>query len=287
MLVRSLILPDTAALPLQQHPDFALALRGMGRDAQIVPLDRVGQALVIRRRIWPGVTTSLASRGPVWLHDTSNAAQIAALREARLHIINADGTSAQVLRQAGYRQIMAPAHVAELDISGQAADRRGRCSAKWRSCLRRVQEAPLRIRQRPFEPDRDSWLYDKDRAQQIAKRFCALPHDLTRAFVAAQPERAIMVTAQQSGHNIAAMLFLRHGPVATYHIGWTNAAGRAAAAHHQMLMQAADRFAADGATRLDLGAVDKHASPGLARFKIGAGATVRPLGGTWIRIPGL
>jgi hypothetical protein len=38
---------------------------------------------------------------------------------------------------------------------------------------------------------------------------------------------------------------------------------------------------------LDLGTVDTENAPGLARFKIGSGAQIRSLGGTWLRIPGL
>ena len=36
-----------------------------------------------------------------------------------------------------------------------------------------------------------------------------------------------------------------------------------------------------GVTRVDLGQVDTDTQPGLARFKLGAGADCRSLGGTW------
>ncbi|GIT85375.1 hypothetical protein ROBYS_03910 [Roseobacter sp. OBYS 0001] len=83
------------------------------------------------------------------------------------------------------------------------------------------------------------------------------------------------------------MLFLEHGPVATYHLGWTSSAGRGANAHYALLMHAADYFAERSITRLDIGTVDTENTPGLARFKIGSGAQVRALGGTWIRMPGM
>ena len=53
-----------------------------------------------------------------------------------------------------------------------------------------------------------------------------------------------------------------------------------------LLMEAARRLAATGVTELDLGTIDTDASPGLARFKLGSGATVQRLGGTWLRLPG-
>jgi hypothetical protein len=52
-------------------------------------------------------------------------------------------------------------------------------------------------------------------------------------------------------------------------------------------MMAADDLAARGHVRLDLGTVDTEAAPGLARFKLAVGATVHPLGGSWLGLPGL
>jgi lipid II:glycine glycyltransferase (peptidoglycan interpeptide bridge formation enzyme) len=84
---------------------------------------------------------------------------------------------------------------------------------------------------------------------------------------------------------LAAMLFLRHDPVVTYHLGWTGIQGRKWGLHHRLLMAAANHFAHAGLSRMDLGTVDTEQSAGLARFKIGSGALVRPLGGTWLRLP--
>ena len=80
------------------------------------------------------------------------------------------------------------------------------------------------------------------------------------------------------------MLMQMHPPVATYHIGWTNAHGRSLMAHHLLLWHAANDMANHGVTRLDLGTVDTQTAPGLARFKIGSGANIRPLGPTMIRL---
>jgi hypothetical protein len=41
-----------------------------------------------------------------------------------------------------------------------------------------------------------------------------------------------------------------------------------------------------GTQVLDLGSVDTVSAPGLARFKLGAGAQVKSLGGTWLHLPG-
>ena len=69
--------------------------------------------------------------------------------------------------------------------------------------------------------------------------------------------------------------------------GHTTAAGRAVSAHTLLLWQAADWLASKGHDRLDLGLINTEDAPGLARFKLGAGACARPLGGTWIWWPPL
>ena len=49
----------------------------------------------------------------------------------------------------------------------------------------------------------------------------------------------------------------------------------------------ARQVAGKGVTKLELGQVDTEKAAGLARFKLGTGATLRPLGGSWIWWPPL
>ena len=72
---------------------------------------------------------------------------------------------------------------------------------------------------------------------------------------------------------------------ASYHVGWSGPEGRAANAHPLLLWSAMQALAAEGINRLDLGDVNTEDAPGLARFKIGAGANVRPLGPTILLPP--
>ena len=102
------------------------------------------------------------------------------------------------------------------------------------------------------------------------------------AFAAANRGQARIFEARHQGATVAALLFLCHGAVATYHIGWSGPEGRARAAHHLLLWRAMIDLAARGITRLDLGMVDTVTAPGLARFKLGSGARCRALGGTWL-----
>lgn len=272
---------NAPCLPLQQHPHFGAALARLGARAEYLPLPGAAPLLRIRRF---GVT--FASRGPVWLDTTDPAMQAGALRAAKITLLNDDATGPMVLRHAGFRQVMTSAHVAELDLTGTATDRIAQMQGKWRNIWRKAGKSPLTVETARFDPVRHGWLLAADLAQQRAKRYRALPHAILHSYAAANPDGVVVLTARAGGEPAAAMLFVLHAPVATYHIGWSGSTGRTHAAHHLLLMKAADRFAKRGFTRLDLGAVDTENAPGLARFKIGCGAGIRPLGGTWLRLPG-
>jgi len=86
---------------------------------------------------------------------------------------------------------------------------------------------------------------------------------------------------------IAAMLFAVHDGFATYLMGATSEAGRAHCAHHLLMAEAARLIRREGVRWIDLGQVDTGANPGLARFKLGTGAQLCPLGGSWLRLPSI
>ena len=55
--------------------------------------------------------------------------------------------------------------------------------------------------------------------------------------------------------------------------------------HRLLLLRAAEALGAEGVRWLDLGSVDSERAPGLARFKLGTGAELRPLGATCLVLP--
>jgi hypothetical protein len=273
-------------LPLQQSPGFAQALTLLGRDAGIEPLQGCGQVLVVRRAVRGLGHMRFASRGPVFSPDFSICDRATALRAARLHLVNAGPGDTEVMRRAGFVQIMSPATAAILRLDADPDAQLDRAFGKWRNAARQGMAAGLRLRQRLLCPSRDGWLLDADLAQQRAKRFRALPHALSLAYAQANAGDALIMTASEGGTPVAAMLFLRHGTMATYQIGWSGPRGRVLRAHHALLIDAARRLAAMGVAQLDLGTLDTQNAPGLARFKLGSGATAQLLGGTWARLPG-
>lgn len=281
-------------LPLQQHPHFMAALALIGRPADVVTLrdgaQRVGQVLMIRRRFLGCATVRLAARGPAWHPDASFPQKVTGLRLLARHglwMIEGEADDDAALRTAGYRRVVTPAHVAELSLAGTAAERRARLDGKWRNALSQALRAGLRLRHTPFRGENDHWLLQREAEQRRRKGYHTLPMAVTVAFARANPGLVRIFTAEEAGEPVAAMLMLRHGPVATYHIGWSGPRGRATSAHHLILMHAADWLAERGHHRLDLGSVDTESAAGLARFKIGTGAAIRTLAGSWLRIPGL
>ncbi|AKO95860.1 MULTISPECIES: GNAT family N-acetyltransferase [Marinovum] len=261
--------------PFQQHPAYGATLTHLGRPPLRIFLGPSGgEVQVLRRRFGPFAKVALVSRADV---SRSDLRRLRAACDCRLFLINAEtpGTA------PGLR-LRTAAHVAELSLDGTAADLRARMAQKWRNRLNRASDAGLRVASVGLPADPGHWLLRVDQAQQVVKRYRGYPPLFTAAFAAANRGQARIFEARHQGAPVAALLFLCHGAVATYHIGWSGPEGRARAAHHLLLWRAMIELAARGITRLDLGMVDTVTAPGLARFKLGSGARCRALGGTWL-----
>ena len=266
-------MPLPLRLPLQQHPKFSAALNRIGVSTAVIDLPDAAPVQVIRR-----FGLNFAARGPIWQSSFHDAGE---LKRSKLRLVNSNGGDAKSLRAAGFKQLMTPAHVAELALD---RDLERHMAPKWRNIWRRAQHSPLKIYNEPFDSAKHQWLLKADLAQQKQKRFRALPHAIIHGYSAIAPYNVSVWTAKSQGDTVAGMFFIRHGKCATYHLGWSNDVGRKHAAHHRMLIAAAQDFANTGVVQLDLGTVDTHSAPGLARFKIGTGANIRPLGGSWLRM---
>lgn len=275
--------PDNGPVPLLQSAAAARAL-GAVRLAVTNHGRPVARALLLRRF---GLGATLL--GPLWQPDADPALRPSALRALRgagLHLAEApDAATASALHAAGFRQIATPAHVALLDLSPDPAARRRALDGAWRNRLVHAEAAGLSLHQRPLCGPTDP-LLTAATAQARRRRYRMLPPRAIAAIAAAAPGSEV-IEAHLSGTPVAAMLFLRHGGAATYHVGHTTPAGRAAEAHRLILWHMTGRLAAAGITLLDLGTIDTETAPGLARFKLGLGARVRQLGGSFIALPGL
>lgn len=248
----------------------------MGRDVCQIEIG-CGQPIVAVRVFGQLLT----SRGPIWDGEPSPSAKTDAFCGTGLRLVNAENMDTDALAAANFRQLATAASVAELDLRGDAALRLAATQGKWRNRWRHAQAAPVTLRQERFDPAAHQWLLDADSSQQRQKRFRGLPHALILALAAQQ---AVDVhVAYLDATPLAAMLFIKHRPVVTYHLGWISTEGRQWGLHHRILINAAAAFANQDYVRMYLGTVDTDNAPGLARFKIGSGARIRSLGGSWLR----
>ena len=73
----------------------------------------------------------------------------------------------------------------------------------------------------------------------------------------------------------------RHGTSATYVIGWNNDVGRRTNANTLLLWQGMLILKNENVSSFDLGGIDTHSLPGIARFKLGMGGEIASLAGTY------
>lgn len=276
--------PSAQPIALQQSMEFARALDVLGVSTERVPVGAgLGTALLQSRYLpWLG-TFGLISRGPIWAGIPDSDALRACLSACRMPIlVNAAAEEARVMRGAGLLQVMTPASVAMLDLTGGDVAMRARMRQKWRNRLVKAERAGIRVQLGPLPDAPDHWLFKAEAAQRRERGYRGLPAELALAFAQATPGSALLVEALLRGQPIAGMIFLRHGAMATYFTGVTTADGREVHAHTRLLAEAASHLARAGCTDLDLGTLDTERAPGLARFKLGSGARAVQLGGTWL-----
>ncbi|QGX98591.1 GNAT family N-acetyltransferase [Roseovarius faecimaris] len=292
---------DTTPLPgrpaLQQHPFYANTLRMLGLDVLRVTArdpDPAAHILAVRRRFGP-FRVAWVPHGPVWSDTVSSEQRVAVLHHLRrvlcpshLQLVAAqDAADQHIMKGIGFRALSLPQSHAWLDLQPDAATRLARQHGKWRNRLRHAQSAKLKIRARPFCPDRDQKLLTLEEAQRRIKGYRALPARFTHAWATSNPDTAQVFEAYEPGGLAAFILVLTHAPTATYHIGWSNETGRALSAHNLLLWEAANWLSASGYCALDLGLIDHKNAPGLTRFKLGTGAEIRTGGATCLALPRL
>ena len=279
-------LMDKAGAPFQQSWTYGAVAAQLGASVNRIEVRADGETIALAQGVerWCLRPLTLITMGPVWMGDVDAPTQAEVIRAMRAQLDGAlivtapDADSGAPCKAAGLKDVMTPATLADLALGEEL---RSRMTVKWRNRLTRAESAGLRVH-RTKSLSHLEWLLRADRAQQKRRRYRALPAVFTRAWVDSAPKSVLHLTAGPPDDPIAAMLFLTHGTGATYHIGWTSAAGRAQSAHNLILAEGAARLARQGVRRLNLGLIDTETAPGLARFKLGAGARPIRTGGTWL-----
>jgi Acetyltransferase (GNAT) domain len=265
---------DPAFLPFPQTAAYAQAAGHFGARLERADLG-CGTALIVERR-----GMRLITRGPVWTGGTAADHRRALRRLARWPGVTV-ATPEVGLAGFGLIPLVTAAHHAIWNLRPEVAELRAGLAGKWRNRLVAAERSGLRTGQGGAR----EWatLITAETGQREARGYRALP----AAFSAVLPMDARRTWVWRQGGQVrAAMGFIVEGGTASYHLGWADAAARAAGAHGVMLWQAACALRAEGVRWLDLGLVNDEAAPGLARFKLGTGAALRALGATMLVLPG-
>ena len=270
-------------MPMQQHPAYGAVLRRFGRDARLGIWSEAGapvaMAQVARRR-----GLSLLSRGPLWLQTPSGAAEtLRDMANGALTIV----TPERQVAGKGLIPILTPRHQAIWHLAGDTQQLRAGLRANWRNKLSRAEAMAGAISVRVSTGGDAGWLYAAEGAQRHARGYSALPPGFAEAWRATSPGSFVLYEARKGDVPVAGILILRHWPWASYHLAWSGAEGRRHNAHRILLWRAACDLQDDGYAALDLGDVNTDDAPGLADFKAGTGAEIRPLGHTLLVLPRL
>ena len=263
--------------------------------AEII-LDGVTVALAqfICRRYGFVLSIALCTRGPLWLVPLrpdvrariyQTIKRSLPLPRPRLALFSPEITDpydASVRRlirvMTGYSTLM-------IDLTRPDEQLRAEMDARWRNRLGAAEKSGLILVNDEVNPEQVQWLLKEEQAERAKKSFHGLPVAFVERYIQAGTDikqTALVLHAEHKHKRIAAMLFLIHGSVATYHIGWSDQAGRETNAHKLILWRAFDILRARGITTLDMGGVNTHDLPGISRFKLGMGGTVITFAGMFV-----
>lgn len=256
----------------------------------------VGIAQFVARRLAAYIGLASCSRGPVW-HPVLTGPQRAQLqlqfkkemptRWWRATLISPAVEADALLpgEMQGLQRVMTGYSTVMLDLRQDLGVLRQAQDGKWRNRLFKAEASEMLVR---VGPDRRlcSELLERERWQRAKRNFYGLPTAFVDAYLDAHDAQSpgfwvASAHAQEDAPAMASMLFLRHGRLASYYIGWADEAGRKLNAHNRLLWQAMVALQQQGVTDLDLGGINTHDLPGISRFKLGTGGRVLTLAGTY------
>lgn len=253
----------------------------------------VAVAQFMCRRVLGYLSIASCTRGPVWAPGVGVAQRQQVygllrkslpLTRVKVVLFSPDVALDAADELSGLARVMTGYSTVLLDLSKPLSTLRTELDGKWRNRLVKVLgHEKIRFHVLPSRK-RCDWLLGKEIDQREAKKFHGLPVEFVKHYIDASsdPAQAFAVAYAELGKNtIAAMLFLVHGRVASYHMGWADTEGRQLNAHNALLWQAMTYFQDLQIEVLDLGGVNTHDLPGISRFKLGTGGAVLTLAGTY------
>lgn len=282
----------TGAAAWQQHWGYGEACGRLGSRVLRAEVRDAGGTVALaqftHRAFLGRLHVAACTRGPVWCGAEAERRRAAyrALKRSlplpwpRGAFFTPDAGDDPALAAAGLSRVMSAYATAELDLSRDPDALLAAMDGKWRNRLRAAERAGVEVASCRTRPGSYDWLLAAEAAQQRARRYRSLPLALLPGWQAAGG-RLRLFTARIGGEVAAAMLFVVHGEGALYHLGWAGDAGRRANAKNLLLWRAMRGLARKGVRRIDLGGLNTEEGAGIARFKLGSGAGLTRLCGTW------
>ncbi|NBB71498.1 MAG: GNAT family N-acetyltransferase [Alphaproteobacteria bacterium] len=287
--------------PWQQSRAYGAALAHAGRPVRRLRLAARGETLGVVQavgRLAAGGRVGLwhALGGPLWSPGVAIADKSAGLAALERHLAGPwrrlvvtpalpAARTAAALEAAGMRRVMTGYTTAVLPIDASPQRQAARLQPNWRRLLQRARNpaAMPRCRDARADPaglDAALALHERERRR---RGYAAVSHELVAA--AARRGPALLATVDGPDGPTASMLVFVHGATATYQVGWTSPAGRAAHAHHRLLWTILASLRERGVRLLDLGGLDLPA--GIVHFKLATGALPRTFTGSYLAGAGL
>lgn len=284
---------------LQQAWIYGEALTSLGVSMARAMVWQDGQLVAIaqfmRKRVLGYISLASCTRGPIFHPDLSPADRAAIYKRLRqsvpvphlkvpLFSPDCSGEQLDPAETRGMSRVMTGYSTVLLDLTQALSTLKAQLEGKWRNRLNKVlANVKLQVHVQA-SLKRCDWLLGQELAQREAKKFHGLPTDFVKAYIAcaADHRQAFVVAYAELGKNtVGGMLFLIHGRVASYHVGWSDEEGRRLNAHNALLWQAMAYLKDMGIEVLDLGGINTHDLPGISRFKLGAGGQPITLAGTY------
>lgn len=284
---------------LQQAWVYGEALTSLGVSMARAMVWQDGQLVAIAqfmcKRVLGYISLASCTRGPIFHPDLSPADRAAIYKRLRqsvpvphlkvpLFSPDCSGEKLDPVETRGMSRVMTGYSTVLLDLTQALSTLKAQLEGKWRNRLNKVlANVKLQVHVQA-SLKRCDWLLGQELAQREAKKFHGLPTDFVKAYIAcaADHRQAFVVAYAELGKNtVGGMLFLIHGRVASYHVGWSDEEGRRLNAHNALLWQAMAYLKDMGIEVLDLGGVNTHDLPGISRFKLGAGGQPITLAGTY------
>lgn len=287
-----------AGASLQQDWAYGATMKMLGVGVQRVMVEQDGTPVALAQFILrcsgAFAAVVLCSRGPVWLADLDAADKLRVYRAIKqslplgglkLHVVTPAELAGSSVGLSPLRRVVTGAATVMLDLRLSEDELRANLEGNWRNQLQAAENAGLKVVKMAPNPGAYRWLLDAELKQRASRGLDGLPPQFFDVYLQARknPAATTLGLRVDMGKSPAAgMIFLIHGSVATYQVGWSNDEGRKARANNVLLWRAIQELKARGMAWLDLGGINTQRSAGLARFKMSTGGQVQTLAGTYL-----